>query len=429
MPNKSKTRSGRLTTSTLARNNSPDASTESGSASGGGASSAKARGRPVKKRTKNTTGSDRTPSNESRESVQDTATSESIIMADKIDAYLSKMKQELLHELRGEQGRSRSLASRSEKRKSKPRDDSDGTTTDSDSQSHSPVRASSRKKPKKSSQGGKKSKPSPIPVVSASEDEDWGRSRNKFGYLVGKNLSEKLREKIKTDQYVEMADLLPSSQDKKDDLVMKKSEEGVRFVESKPHRFVDIDKWNQAFRVYTSIYVETAAPLGGNAAVLLMKQLLTYQNNINQFARRRESWFLYDKHFRKERAASSDPDLFSDIRHDILLDLDMSGRKERYNPDHSSSRKRNFRGFDKYGSSGFDNRRKGSGFCFLFNDEQKHCNRSRCLYKHNCIQCGGGHPKFMCERANAAASNLERLQAQASKQPAPKSGNQNQRTG
>ena len=275
-------------------------------------------------------------------------------------------------------------------------------------------------------------------MVSASEDEDWGRSRNKFGYLVGKNLSEKIRNKIKSDKYVEMADLLPSSQDKKEDLVMKKSDEGVRFVESKSHRFVDIDKWNQAFRVYMSVYVETAASLGGNSAVLLMKQMLTYQNNINHFARRREPWFLYDKHFRKERAASTDPDLFSDIRHDILLDLDMAGRKDRYNLDQGPNRRRNFRGFDKYGGSGYDksggsgpNRQRGPGFCFLFNDEQKHCNRSRCQFKHSCMQCGGGHPKFMCERANAAADNLEKARAasQPSKQPAARQGSQTHRTG
>jgi hypothetical protein len=395
----------------------------------------------------------------------------------KIDSMLSKMRQELMQELNVAEpipGRPvKNSAARPAKRKSELLVNSEDDSSDSDSSSSSPERASGRKRSKKNSHskkgapspipvvsasededsssperasGRKKSKknshskkgaPSPIPVVSASEDEDWGRSRNKFGYLVGKNLSEKIRNKIKSDKYVEMADLLPSSQDKKEDLVMKKSDEGVRFVESKSHRFVDIDKWNQAFRVYMSVYVETAASLGGNSAVLLMKQMLTYQNNINHFARRREPWFLYDKHFRKERAASTDPDLFSDIRHDILLDLDMAGRKDRYNLDQGPNRRRNFRGFDKYGGSGYDksggsgpNRQRGPGFCFLFNDEQKRCNRSRCQFKHSCMQCGGGHPKFMCERANAAADNLEKARAasQPSKQPAARQGSQTHRT-
>ena len=431
------TRSGRRTTSRLARNHSSDDRAESNT--GPSSSKAPTRGRPSKKDPKTAP-----EPNENSESEGETVQEHGHVDADsvlgKIDSMLSKMRQELMQELNVAEpipGRPvKNSAARPAKRKSELLVNSEDDSSDSDSSSSSPERASGRKRSKKNSHS-KKGAPSPIPVVSASEDEDWGRSRNKFGYLVGKNLSEKIRNKIKSDKYVEMADLLPSSQDKKEDLVMKKSDEGVRFVESKSHRFVDIDKWNQAFRVYMSVYVETAASLGGNSAVLLMKQMLTYQNNINHFARRREPWFLYDKHFRKERAASTDPDLFSDIRHDILLDLDMAGRKDRYNLDQGPNRRRNFRGFDKYGGSGYDksggsgpNRQRGPGFCFLFNDEQKRCNRSRCQFKHSCMQCGGGHPKFMCERANAAADNLEKARAasQPSKQPAARQGSQTHRT-
>ncbi len=343
-------------------------------------------------------------------------------LGQKIDIMLKKIRGDILAELQDPQKQGtfsdpRTTGNRGRKRKSRSRSPilTDDDLTDSASQDISPVRTPASYKKKKQASARKKGSSSLIPIVSASEDEDWGRSRSKFGYLIGHNVSEKIRVKIQSDCFVEMADLLPSAEDNKDGLVMKKSDEGIRFVESKSRKFIDIEKWNQAFGVYMSVYVETAASL--SEAVLLMKQLLTYQRDINLFARRRESGFLYDKHFRKERENASKPDLFSDIRHDIRLDLDMVSRKDRGPVDQQRNFRQNrraFRGFERPSGPGSAfNRPKSPGFCFLFNDENKHCNRFKCHFKHSCMQCGGGHPKFMCERANAAAANLERLQASA----------------
>ena len=234
-----------------------------------------------------------------------------------------------------------------------------------------------------------KGKVSHIEIVSASEDEDWSKPRNKFGFLVDHNVPEKIKVKIQSDKFVEMTDLLPSAQDHKDDLVLKRSEEGVRFVNSKKRPYMTIDNWNQAFGVYMSAYIEPYTTASASEAILIMKQLLTYQRDINAFARSKDFWYQYDRRFRKDREHSTSPSLFCDIRHDIILDLSMQARGDRpsYNQDKQHRRSFHYQDRSNNASKGDKHTSTASGACYLFNDENKRCLRFKCIYKHRILSC------------------------------------------
>ena len=275
---------------------------------------------------------------------------------------------------------------------------------ESDSQ-QSPPTKKTRVKPK--------GKVSHIEIVSASEDEDWSKPRNKFGFLVGHNVPEKIKVKIQSDKFVEMTDLLPSASDHKDDLVLKRSEEGVRFVNSKKRPYMTIDNWNQAFGIYMSAYIEPYTTASASEAILIMKQLLTYQRDINAFARSKDFWYQYDRRFRKDREHSSSPSLFCDIRHDIILDLSMQDRGDRSSYNQDKPNRRSFRYQDRSNNASKGDKRTSTatGPCYLFNDEHKRCTRFKCQYKHSCSKCGARHPRFMCERFKAASDTIQRLQS------------------
>jgi hypothetical protein len=362
------------------------------------------------------------PANSTNESDMSSRMDE--ILSSKLSLLMQQLKGDIVAELKqaNEQGSEFSQVNdsstsrnsgHSKKRKTTIQASSENETSEEELDSDQSPESRNRKKTKQ------KSKVSRIEVVSASEDEDWSRSCSKFGFLVGHNVTEKLKLKIQSDKFVEMADLMPSSDDHKNDLILKNSDEGVRFVNARKRKYMSIENWNQAFGVYMSVYIETASSLA--EAILLMKQMLTYQRNINLFARRRESWYLYDKYFRKDRESSSSPTLFSDIRHDLILDLNMQAKSDRPNFDQDKPFRRSFRSFDRNfnGSRGGKFRNTSNAACFLFNDQHKRCERSRCQFKHNCSKCGGRHPRFLCDRATAAAENLDRLQNSASARQTP----------
>lgn len=356
------------------------------------------------------------------------------LLQSKMSVMMNQLKVDLFTEMKGHQPSHTSKESSGKKHKRKSTGDGKGESSSKSHpkksrRQHSPeisdigsedsddTALSTRSVVKLRKKGARGRSSHTLDIDSASEEEDWASSRNKFGYLVGHNLARDLKKKIKNDEFVEMADLLPSADvsSSKDDVVMKLSDNGVRFAKARAVKFISIEQWNQAFSVYQSIYIETATTLA--EAILLSKQLLTYQRDINTFARRRESWFLYDKHFRKDRAASSDITSFADIRHDLLLDLNSSNNRKSaeryYGSNRDNYRGDNFRSNRRFSSGANNNRGRenpSSGVCFAFNEEGKRCTRTRCQFKHQCSKCGAYHPSFLCGRATAATENLVRLQ-------------------
>jgi hypothetical protein len=66
-------------------------------------------------------------------------------------------------------------------------------------------------------------------------------SRQSFGLMVGENLPQKIKEKIKSGKFIEMAELLTQNQDRQKDLVLKASaQQGVQFLRQSVPKFTGL---------------------------------------------------------------------------------------------------------------------------------------------------------------------------------------------
>ncbi len=115
-------------------------------------------------------------------------------------------------------------------------------------------------------------------------DSEEEAPRQSFGMLVGQNLPQKQREKIKQGKFVEMSDLLPQNYTKKGSVVFKMSAtKGMQALKQSTNTFVTLEQWNEAFAVYMSVRVETSK--SKQEAVTMMKEMITYQRDINSLSK------------------------------------------------------------------------------------------------------------------------------------------------
>jgi hypothetical protein len=232
----------------------------------------------------------------------------------------------------------------------------------------------------------KKSKTSP----ESDSDSDYPTeppppSLQKFGLLVGQNVSKKNRKKILSGKYVEMYDLLPSSQFKTGRLVINKDLELWKPYQKK---LLTISEWNQAFAIYISIYVKKSTTL--LECQDLIQQMLTYQHQINNLYRDGRDWDTYDRMYRadKEKVDHS----FATIRQDLMLCSQMKDSA----PQSFRKNKQPFR--PRPNLSNYP-----KGFCWKFNTQSEYCDSGKsCRFKHLCPTCQSRHPAYLCPTKSAS---------------------------
>ena len=217
-------------------------------------------------------------------------------------------------------------------------------------------------------------------------DGEFGSTRTNFGLLVGQNVPESLKTRIKEGKFVEFSDLLPSNFNKQKHFVLKETkEQGVHFVNHKSAKYLNIQQWNEAFASYMSIFMETGSNM--REVLLLGKQLLTYQKDVNALAQKNQNWAVYDRNYRRDRASQHNPPPFSDIRHDLLIDVTLF-QSRNVKDGFRQGQKDNFR--QKF--------RRQNGTCYAYNDASRRCERPRCNFRHACQKCGrDGHPSYRCQ--------------------------------
>ena len=228
-----------------------------------------------------------------------------------------------------------------------------------------------------------------------------------------------LRQKIISDKYVEMYDLLPYADLKKNNLVLKQVGGFVKQFQEETKKFVTIEQWNEAFEIYMSAYHATASTRERGHTLLL--EMLTYKRDINNLAKQNLAWYDYDRMFRKDRSVNPSTFAFSHLRHDLLAHLTISkmarmNRQNKVQPSSQNSHNSQNQSHNQqphrqpFRQTGFDRRQPSSGkpvperiprgYCIPYHSENLHCksDKGKCTYNHACHKCLGDHPAYKCTK-------------------------------
>ena len=202
--------------------------------------------------------------------------------------------------------------------------------------------------------------------------------RQSFGLLVGEHVSKTLRQKIVTDKYVDMHDLLPENTKAEQHLVLTSSLSGdnLKLLKDSKDVKITLDQWNEAFAHYMAIYHTTVAL---NLQSNLFLEMLTYRRDINTLAEQGLPWWRYDSQFRRDRSVNPSKFTFATLRHDLIASLNAFPLNRQPS-----------------GSQTDQRRDIPKGYCFRYHTIHAKCENRQCMFKHECYQCNARHPIFLC---------------------------------
>ena len=209
------------------------------------------------------------------------------------------------------------------------------------------------------------------------EEKDTGDHYVEFMYA-GATLDSKIKQKIWSTKYVDLATLRPKSESKSSP---NDNQNGASSQNSKQP--TSWSEWFRLFVTYASIYLKQFPEECSG--------VLTYMLRIHNLARKDPQSFVwrdYDEQFRNIKG------LANDIPWHIVNQHILSQVK-----DDALSGKSTFR---KPVTNKFEQNPNAFklGTCFDFNDNKKFCNRKTCKYAHRCSKCNGTHPQYMCGKSS-----------------------------
>ena len=203
-------------------------------------------------------------------------------------------------------------------------------------------------------------------------------------------VSEKIRNMIWANQYIDLAVLLDPSleQNKPKQEFMGQSGETITITPKKAARYINgLGQWCSAFTVFINIYCQKFPNE--------LPMLFTYMNTIKKLAHRNGLYLVYDEEFRYMRQYQNLP---WNITHSGLW-LEC-----RDHPNQSKNQKGGKQKFQNgFRNQSFDNgggrkQTHPKGFCFRFHSFGK-CGRTNCNYIHTCYNplCKNQeHPIIRC---------------------------------
>ena len=219
--------------------------------------------------------------------------------------------------------------------------------------------------------------------------------RQSFGLMAGEHVSQALRQKITSGKDIDMYDLLEDSITKEKPMYMVQQQSGrkPKWVADSSPKLITLDQWNEAFASFIAIYHTTAKTLQESHNLFL--SMLTYQRQINSLASINKPWWKYDIQFRRQMNANPGRFTFADLRHDLLLNLEMRQRSTSYSHLQPSSTE-SYQSKSQAISTTDVARHIPSGYCFKFNTAGVKCKNPKCNFKHECPECGAQHPLHFC---------------------------------
>lgn len=192
----------------------------------------------------------------------------------------------------------------------------------------------------------------------------------------------KLQEKIRANEFVDMADILdpPSDLEPYDFHLSVKHNGRVGLSSGKKEKYLTIETWTDAFSIFASVLRQ-----GNKGNSDLPEDLAIYMDLIRSLQKDGGDWYNYDVTFRKAKQAdiSLSWRQVDQVLYSRALMKKLGGPSITTNSFRSHSFRR---------------------FCLKFN-EGKPCT-TNCKYAHICASCSKPHPKVQCWRSKDDKSSF-----------------------
>ena len=201
-------------------------------------------------------------------------------------------------------------------------------------------------------------------------------SETKFdqpGRPIDLKINEKVRQKIWSDQYIDLASLLDPQVHSEIGLTITSDPgEPLKFTPAKSNKVIgNLGQWCSAFEIFIIIYCQKKPAE--------LSPLMTYMNSIKTLSHRGGDYLWYDREFRYLRQTMK---LSWDTVHSGLwLECREMGKVTKYK-NKSNNGSDNFRGKSQQANS----KQHPFGYCFRYHNFGK-CGRSACKFKHSCYEC------------------------------------------
>ena len=237
--------------------------------------------------------------------------------------------------------------------------------------------------------------PPPRPVVTAGVD-------------IGAHVSANLKAKIWRDDYVDLSQLLPTSQFQQETYTLsidpsKNSNLGFKLNRPKLHNMT-FDQWEDAFLIYMSIYT---------ARYSVAPEMCTYIRDVKMLANSNANFRFYDEQFRMYRSSTHCE--WNVVHNGIWFQATHPVRpsNKSKNSSNSNHQKQPFR--------------VPHGYCTWYHLRGKYCNSPQsCKYKHTCPNCSASHPMYTCSERRNNKSDSTNSAKSYPKSTASKPANTNQ---
>ena len=200
----------------------------------------------------------------------------------------------------------------------------------------------------------------------------------KHSLPLGYHVPDKLKHQIWGDTFVDISNLLPSSQNTSDTVLYNIGSTSLKLSEVKSKKLSSIGQWTNAFDIFMSLSIEK----NQNSALSLIK----YANNIRGIASEYgfEAARFYDEEFRRVR---SHHDLDWTVIHDELWRRALSvGKTSNFRPQ---------RVYQQSSNKGQSVRYYPKGYCWKF-CRTGSCSEQQCKLRHTCYKCDQKHPPSSC---------------------------------
>ena len=204
----------------------------------------------------------------------------------------------------------------------------------------------------------------------------------------------KIKQKIWSDEFVEMAELISDQSDQKLSVTFSQLDDNSPALamtsHSKPKPILTFSQWQSAFNIFVAIYAERRA----SETPELMKYAETIREIASKFPGR--AWFFYDQQFRYARQGTQIS--WADMHMELYLkciSMHGVGQPAAFQGHNSTAGNRKFQP-SRYANQGPQNAFQVKvTFCYKFNGG-KLCDAAACKHKHACIACAGPHPRVAC---------------------------------
>ena len=226
---------------------------------------------------------------------------------------------------------------------------------------------------------------------------------------LGQYLSDKIKNKITSDQFVPLSQLLPNNNEETITLNLNQSQDGPLFQiaskQAESKKITNIHTWSRAFETFVAVYSEahpTSTPALMKYASVIRDLDLHHGFNASSF---------YDETFRKFKQSNPNwpwnalhPEIW--IRSTSMNKVEKSRiqtYQQRSNPYNNSKRvqSQNQKEMPQNHYNSHRNYKQPfrQNLCYAYAYKGM-CSFRNCRYRHECPICHGPHPKSVCEPNN-----------------------------